>query len=157
MIHGKVDGKRQDERGNSEKKQMRRGVTCRGLYSDPVSNLNKTKIYLLRCRNGLDEDHDLPEIWFGCGDTFWWYDCFGGRGENDYISFVDKLLNEKLNKDNIKFNNPNYELAMFDDMSDMMKRLQEMENEFGLCRSMSWLLCSLHKRFLPIRCLMPPL
>ena len=36
-----------------------------------------------------------------------------------------------------KFNNPNYELAMFDDLSFMMERLQKMENEFGLCRSMS--------------------
>ena len=59
------------------------------------------------------------------------------KGENDYISFVDSLLNGKLNKDNTQFNNPNYELAMFDNMSYMMKRLQEMENEFGLCRSMS--------------------
>ena len=59
------------------------------------------------------------------------------KGENDYMSFVDNLLNEKLDKDSLQFNNPNYELAMFDDMSYMMKRLQEMENEFGLCRSMS--------------------
>ena len=59
------------------------------------------------------------------------------KGENDYISFVDSLLNGKLNKDTTQFNNPNYELAMFDNMSYMMKRLQEMENEFGLCRSMS--------------------
>jgi DUF2075 family protein len=59
------------------------------------------------------------------------------KGENDYMSFVDNLLNENLDKDTSKFNNSNYELAMFDDMSYMMKRLQEMENEFGLCRSMS--------------------
>ena len=59
------------------------------------------------------------------------------KGENDYISFVDSLLNGKLNKDTTQFNNPNYELAMFDNMSYMMERLQEMENEFGLCRSMS--------------------
>jgi DUF2075 family protein len=59
------------------------------------------------------------------------------KGENDYMSFVDNLLNEKLDKDTSQFNNPNYELAMFDDMPYLMKRLQEMENEFGLCRSMS--------------------
>jgi DUF2075 family protein len=59
------------------------------------------------------------------------------KGENDYMSFVDNLLNLKLDKDTSQFNNPNYELAMFDDMALMMKRLQEMENEFGLCRSMS--------------------
>jgi len=59
------------------------------------------------------------------------------KGENYYMSFVDNLLNEKFDEDSSKFNNPNYELAMFDDMAFMMKRLQEMENEFGLCRSMS--------------------
>lgn len=59
------------------------------------------------------------------------------KGENDYMSFVDELLNEKLNQYSVPFNNPKYELAMFDDMAFMLERLQEKENEFGLCRSMS--------------------
>ncbi len=59
------------------------------------------------------------------------------KGKNDYISFVDKLLNEKLDDNSTQFHNPNYELELYDDMSFMMKRLQEMENKFGLCRTMS--------------------
>ncbi|MDC1168191.1 DUF2075 domain-containing protein [Flavobacteriaceae bacterium] len=59
------------------------------------------------------------------------------EGKNDYIKFVDNLLKEKLDNNTSIFNNPNYELALFDDLSLMMERLQKMENEFGLCRSMS--------------------
>jgi len=59
------------------------------------------------------------------------------EGKNDYISFVDNLLKEKLDNTTTIFNNSNYELALFDDLSFMMERLQKMENEFGLCRSMS--------------------
>lgn len=59
------------------------------------------------------------------------------KGENDYMSFVNDLLNENLPENSNHFSNPNYELAIFEDMQFMMKRLQEMENEFGLCRSMS--------------------
>lgn len=59
------------------------------------------------------------------------------KGDNDYMAFVDKLLNGKLSNISPLFSNPNYELAMFEDMSYMMDCLQEKENEFGLCRSMS--------------------
>ena len=59
------------------------------------------------------------------------------EGKNDYITFVDNLLKEKLDNNTTIFNNPNYELALFDDFFLMMERLQKMENEFGLCRSMS--------------------
>ena len=59
------------------------------------------------------------------------------EGKNDYITFVDNLLKEKLDNNTTIFNNPNYELALFDDLSLMMERLQKMENEYGLCRSMS--------------------
>jgi hypothetical protein len=59
------------------------------------------------------------------------------KGDNDYISFVNDLLRGNLGKDSDQFTNSNYELSIFDDMSTMMKHLQEKENEFGLCRSMS--------------------
>ena len=59
------------------------------------------------------------------------------EGKNDYIIFVDNLLKEKLDNNTTIFNNPNYELVLFDDLSLMMERLQKMENEYGLCRSMS--------------------
>jgi len=59
------------------------------------------------------------------------------EGKNDYITFVDNLLKEKLDNNTTIFNNLNYELVLFDDLSLMIERLQKMENEFGLCRSMS--------------------
>jgi len=59
------------------------------------------------------------------------------KGENDYMSFVNDLLNENLNENPVHFTNPKYELAIFDDLAFMMERMQEMENKFGLCRSMS--------------------
>ncbi|WP_339606370.1 DNA/RNA helicase domain-containing protein [uncultured Roseivirga sp.] len=59
------------------------------------------------------------------------------KGDNDYMSFVDNLLNGKLDKNSPHFSNPNYELAIFKDIAYMMDRLQEKEYEFGLCRSMS--------------------
>lgn len=59
------------------------------------------------------------------------------KGDNDYIAFVNDLLNGNLEENSGHFKNPNYELTIFDDMSFMMERLQEMENKFGLSRSMS--------------------
>lgn len=59
------------------------------------------------------------------------------RGDNDYIAFVNDLLNGNLEENSGHFKSPNYELTIFDDMSFMMERLQEMENKFGLSRSMS--------------------
>ncbi len=59
------------------------------------------------------------------------------KGDNDYISFVNDLLNGNLNGTPVHFSNPNYELAIFDDMSLMMARLKKMEDKYGLSRSMS--------------------
>ena len=59
------------------------------------------------------------------------------KGDNDYIAFVNDLLNGIIDEDSSHFKNPNYELTIFDDMPFMMERLQEMENKFGLSRSMS--------------------
>jgi len=59
------------------------------------------------------------------------------KGDKDYISFVHDLLNVNLSEDHKSFHNPNYELAIFDDMAHMMNCLKEKEDEFGLCRSMS--------------------
>ena len=47
------------------------------------------------------------------------------EGKNDYITFVDNLLKEKLGNNTTIFNNPNYELALFDDLSLMMERLKQ--------------------------------
>ena len=59
------------------------------------------------------------------------------KGDNDYLNFVDGLLNRTLESGYAVYSNPNYELELFDDMSTMLDRLKEKEDEFGLCRSMS--------------------
>jgi DUF2075 family protein len=54
------------------------------------------------------------------------------KGGNDYISFVDKLLNCK---EVIKPEFPeDFSLEYFDDFSILYKKLKVKENEFGLCR-----------------------
>ena len=55
------------------------------------------------------------------------------KGGNNYISFVDKLLNIKLEKDHI-YNDANYELLFFDFLPDLYEKLSQKEKELGLCR-----------------------
>ena len=59
------------------------------------------------------------------------------KGDNDYMNFVHDLLNDNLNENSNQFSNPNYELAIFEDMGHMINCMEEKEKEFGLCRSMS--------------------
>lgn len=55
------------------------------------------------------------------------------QGGNDYITFVDDLLNIK--RDNKQFFSPeNYDLLIFDSLQDLYSELKVKENEFGLCR-----------------------
>jgi DUF2075 family protein len=54
------------------------------------------------------------------------------NGGNDYIQFVDNLLN--VNFINQKFQNSKYELLIFDSLKDMYEELKIKEKEFGLCR-----------------------
>ncbi len=55
------------------------------------------------------------------------------NGGNDYITFVDELLNIK--RENKNFYNPdNYDVVVFDSMKDMYKQLSIKEEEHGLCR-----------------------
>jgi len=55
------------------------------------------------------------------------------KGGNNYISFVDKLLNIKLEKDHV-YNDADYELLFFDFLPDLYEKLTQKENELGLCR-----------------------
>jgi len=55
------------------------------------------------------------------------------KGGNNYISFVDKLLNIKLDR-NYVYNDPDYELMFFDQLPDLYEKLTTKENELGLCR-----------------------
>ena len=56
------------------------------------------------------------------------------KGGIDYISFIDKLLNNDLGAEKIKFNNDEYDLKIFDYMPNMIRELQSKEDEYGLCR-----------------------
>ena len=59
------------------------------------------------------------------------------QGDNDYLSFVHDLLNGNIDSNQSQYNNPKYELLLFDKLPDMLDRLQEKEDQHGLCRSMS--------------------
>lgn len=54
------------------------------------------------------------------------------NGGNDYIKFVDDLLN--CNHTQKPELSENFSLEYFDDFSDLYKKLNAKENEFGLCR-----------------------
>jgi hypothetical protein len=55
------------------------------------------------------------------------------KGGNDYIQFVDELLNLKREKKS-KYNDDKYELLFFESFKDFHKKLQKNEDEFKLCR-----------------------
>jgi len=58
------------------------------------------------------------------------------KGGNNYIQFVDDLLNiNRLSKR--KYQQENYELLIFDNFNDLHTELSKKENEFGLCRMIS--------------------
>lgn len=56
------------------------------------------------------------------------------EGGNDYILFIDALLNQTLDINSPKFNNPKYDLKLFNFLPDMMKELNKNETNYGLCR-----------------------
>lgn len=57
------------------------------------------------------------------------------EGGEDYIEFVDKLLSNS--KELSQWKSTNYELILFTSMPEMIKKLEEKEKEFGLCRTIS--------------------
>ncbi|MDB1144961.1 MAG: DUF2075 domain-containing protein [Alcaligenaceae bacterium] len=56
------------------------------------------------------------------------------QGGDDYIKFVDSLLN---NRDVQPWQSANYELRLFDDMAHMVRELEQKEQGYGLCRLIS--------------------
>ena len=58
------------------------------------------------------------------------------KGGNNYIQFVDDLLN--INRQGkTKYKEENYELLVFDNFNDLHFELSKKENEFGLCRTIA--------------------
>lgn len=56
------------------------------------------------------------------------------RGGNNYVKFIDNLLNLKLEKNTGKYNSKNYELLLFDDIQKMHTQIKERNKEHGLAR-----------------------
>ena len=59
------------------------------------------------------------------------------KGGTDYIEFIDKLLNNKLDSEDMKFHSDTYELKLFTYLPNMINELEKREKEFGLCRMMA--------------------
>ena len=53
---------------------------------------------------------------------------------SDYISFVDNLLNCRLDKSTIRYVPQNYELRVFDSFTELYDELTKKEEEYKLCR-----------------------
>jgi DUF2075 family protein/DNA replication protein DnaC/SOS-response transcriptional repressor LexA len=53
---------------------------------------------------------------------------------SDYITFVDNLLNCRLDETDIKFEPLNYELRVFESFKELHSELTKKEDEFKLCR-----------------------
>lgn len=55
------------------------------------------------------------------------------NGGNNYIRFVDELLNVKRNQ-RVRFDSEKYEVLLFESFLDFYNQMQKKENEFKLCR-----------------------
>lgn len=56
------------------------------------------------------------------------------KGGNDYISYIDELLNVSLPIEKPTFSHENYELELFDSLDHLISKLDKKEKELGLCR-----------------------
>lgn len=59
---------------------------------------------------------------------------FRVKGGNDYVTYVDKLLNCRFRKEDDKFQSENYNFVLFDSLEEMIKKVKENDKEFGLSR-----------------------
>ncbi|MFA6076559.1 MAG: DNA/RNA helicase domain-containing protein [Candidatus Paceibacterota bacterium] len=59
---------------------------------------------------------------------------FRVRGGVDYVSYIDKLLNCKFRKNDILFKSGDYEFLIFDSLNDMVEKIKNRNDKFGLSR-----------------------
>ena len=59
---------------------------------------------------------------------------FRVKGGIDYVSYIDKLLNCKFRKGDNIFGVKEYEFILFDSLNDMVERIKNKNDEFGLSR-----------------------
>ena len=55
-------------------------------------------------------------------------------GGNDYVAYIDKLLNCNLKTSDLEFQSQKYEFLLFHSLNDMKNKIQKREAEFGLSR-----------------------
>lgn len=59
---------------------------------------------------------------------------FRVKGGNDYVSYIDNLLNCKFRKTDSVFESQNYEFTLFHSLEEMVEVIKSRNNEFGLSR-----------------------
>jgi uncharacterized protein len=59
---------------------------------------------------------------------------FRVKGGNDYVEYIDGLLNCSLNPRSKIFNTPEYEFVLFESIEDMIREIRLREEESGLSR-----------------------
>lgn len=59
---------------------------------------------------------------------------FRVRGGNDYVTYVDKLLNCQFRKSDKLFNSKDYDFLIFDSLEQMIEKIKSNDKEFGLSR-----------------------
>lgn len=59
------------------------------------------------------------------------------QGGTDYIEFINNLMYCTITEESEVFKNSHYELLLFNNIKEMISKLQQKEDEFGLCRTIS--------------------
>ncbi len=59
---------------------------------------------------------------------------FRVRGGNDYVTYIDNLLNCKFRRSDNKFSSEEYEFKLFNSIEEMISQIRIKDSEFGLSR-----------------------
>ena len=59
------------------------------------------------------------------------------KGGMDYIRFINQLMHEKFDPNQLIFESDSYELVVYDSLTELYSDLKKKETEFGLCRLLS--------------------
>lgn len=59
------------------------------------------------------------------------------KGGMDYVSYIDNLLNCRLEKSDPKFQSDSYDFKLYDSLKELYSDLENKEREIGLCRLLS--------------------
>ena len=59
---------------------------------------------------------------------------FRVRGGNNYVDYVNRLLNCKIDKKEVSFNTTKYDFQLFDSLEEMVAKIKEKNSDVGLSR-----------------------